>query len=87
MSATRYDESGGVGAKVTRRPPRPSLSSRVATPFESATASVGTPETATRQIALKPGSSKQGKSAARVGGLELRDGQRPGAIEARAARG
>ncbi len=61
-SAMRYDESGGVGAKVTRRPPRPSLSSRRATPFDSATASLGTPATATRQIALKAGSSKQGKT-------------------------
>ncbi len=62
MSAMRYDDSGGVGAKVTRRPPRPSLSSRVATPFDSATASPGTPDTAMRQTALKAGSSKQGKS-------------------------
>ena len=39
MTAIRYEESGGVGEKVTRRAPAPSSSSLVMTPFEIATAS------------------------------------------------
>ena len=61
-SATRYDDSGGVGAKVTRRAAAAVLSSRMATPFESATASVGHARQRESQVALNAGSSKQGKT-------------------------
>ncbi len=62
MTATRYDDSGGVAAKVTSRPPRPSFSSRVTTPFEIAIAWLGTPDTRNRHTALNAGSSKHGNT-------------------------
>ena len=82
-SATRYDDSGGVGANVTAPPAAPVASSRTTSPFEIATASVGhaAPRAAARR-ALNAGSSKQGNSAARVGRLELGDGDAARAVEA-----
>ena len=61
-SATRYVDSGGVGANVSRRPPRPSFSSRMTLPFDIAIAWLGTPATRSRQTALNAGSSKHGKT-------------------------
>ena len=60
-SAIRYDDSGGVGPKVIRRAPGRSPSSRPAGLFEIATCPSGTPATVSCHVALKAGSSKQGK--------------------------
>src|SRR6185436_8203959 len=80
-SAIKYEDSGGVFAKVIRRAPRPSLSSRAMTPFEIAADSVGTPDPARAVEAAQPGresASVADANAGRASRQVVRERQRDG---------
>ena len=82
ISAIRYDDSGGVGAKLMRRAPRPSPSSSAGAGCSRSTVRpAGTPRNGQLPGGLERRLVEAGEQASGVGGLELGDRQRPGAVK------